>query len=151
MGCEAILKVILSREPLPEPSPAHLPAYQVPEQAGPFAFAEPKDGAGLGGVVLKNLTEAEEARLLFAFEALGAEMTQAVAGEQEVTLARAAEPPQAPSAAKPDRDTELAAIQEIMGYFGAVPSQAVAARRQMILARAAARSAAREGKPAKWA
>jgi nudix-type nucleoside diphosphatase (YffH/AdpP family) len=118
----------------------------------PVAFQKP--GAMLDGAVIEDASADALDRLLFFAKGLGLERVHVTlaSGRQAVSVvaAQAADPEPVDLSGWQGEfgDLALEACCEAMGYYGSIAADGLAWRMPMILSRAAARQAARTGKPA---
>lgn len=119
-----------------------------------FPVARPMTGARVDGVVISDASDVMMHRLGFFAQGLGLERKTLClgSGQEAVTFVASGGEEDAPWDASAWQanlgDLALDAGDEAMGYFGRIDGDGLAWRMQMILSRAAARQAARIGKPA---
>lgn len=139
-------------EPCAVASLADHAVIAAPQDVFPALSAQP--GAHVQGVLLSAPSEDTRTRLAFFAQGLGLEPRKVtlVSGQEALTFVGAAEAQGTPwdETRWQGRfgDLALGACREAMGYFGRISPEGLAWRMQMILSRAAARQAAKVGKPA---
>lgn len=136
--------------------PGHVEGFGLPEDAETcFTLAHPAADAALEGLILDGVTEEEWARVRFLHEGLGAREDRCNSDRGALVIFVSADRKDLPASPGTNADwagrwkrVALSALREAMSYFGRISGQTLKQRFPMILARAAARVAAKRAKPA---